>query len=180
MADEQTGGATDAAAPAASAPTATSGTAAAAGDKPATGDGTTKDWKAEAESLQKQLDQARGRLGSTQQTLTEQLAAAKQEAAEAKALATKAERDRQHAIALESAMALAPSSMRALYREAARGMLLEADLTDPAAAAKAVHEKILAASPELVKQPVQHMPHAPNGQGARVGLSFTPGGKRLV
>jgi len=77
-------------------------------------------------------------------------------------------------------MALAPSSMRALYREAARGMLLEQDLADPVAAAKAVHEKILAASPELAKQTVTPVPHAPNGASARVGLSFTPDGKRMV
>lgn len=195
MADEQTGGTTGDATSATAAPAtnATSGTAAAASASSTTGDGTDlkaqlAEAKARAETLEKQLEKAIGRVGSTKHTLEEQLAAAKAEATEARAAAAAeaaktaaAEKQAKHATALEAAMALAPPAMRALYREAARGMLLEADLTDPAAAAKAVHEKILAASPELVKQPVQHMPHAPNGAGgSRVGLSFTPGGKRLV
>lgn len=146
------------------------------------------DWKAQlaaaeakAAALEKQLAKATGRAGSEKSTLQEQLAAETKRAEAAEAKAAAAERRRQEAEVLEAVLAKAPTSNRGLTRLAAMGILPSlADLNDPSKAAEAVIAKITEAAPEIEKQPVKHMPHTPNGQGQRVGLSFTPGGKRLV
>lgn len=147
----------------------------------AQGDAGTIDWKARAEKAEQLLAKATGKAGSTQADLTAQLGNANTEKEREAARANQLARELKQRDVLDTVLEKAPPSMRKAVRMAALGVLPTIDITDAAAAAQSVIDKINTDAPELFKAApnVGTSPHVSTATSTAQGGVLVIGGKTI-